>query len=292
MSLEMIDAFSDPSQSNATKIKKPVAKKASSSPYEPQSCDKDLSVRESPRKNFDDKPSSYSEITKTPNKKEKQRQRWISRDEAAFGSPVDHHMLADFDFEKNLALFNKKAFYEELNASKPDLVKQTDKKGGKYRWDENVLSSKPAASRQLMVPYTDSIEYVTDTGLVVPSLTTELRRQVFQVAEGCGLTFQRQSEIIGRACTEMALMLLGGAHRLNPQNQHQCPHVIVMCCSSRTGAQGINTARQLASHGVRTTVYLQDAGTSALTIEMNQELELYRLTCNNLAVNLHGMYGY
>lgn len=283
----MIEASHDPPQSNSVKIKKPVAKKATPAEKHPS---KEPANRESPRKNVDEGVRSHknNDITATPSKKERLRQRWFGRDEEAFGSPVDHTMLADFDFEKNLALFNKKAFYEEINASKPDVVRQTDKKGAKYRCDENVLNSKPAAYRQLLVPQADTMEYVTDSGLVVPSLTLELRRRVFAVAERLGLSFERQSEIIGRACTELSLLLLGGAHRLNPQNQHQCPSVVVLCGSHRTGSQGVNCARQLASHGVRTTVYIQDP--VELTTEMTYELALYRMTSNKVTTNLQGKY--
>lgn len=41
----------------------------------------------------------------------KDRQKWNDRDEQAFGNPIDQSMEQDFDFEKNLALFNKKVWY-------------------------------------------------------------------------------------------------------------------------------------------------------------------------------------
>ena len=207
------------------------------------------------------------------------------KDEEAFGSPVDHHMPADFDFEKNLALFNKKAFYEEINASKPDVVRNADKKGARYRCDENILNSK-SVNKRIIVPLKDSIEYVTDSGLIVPSLPPELRKKLLALAERFGLSFERQSEIIGRACTEMALLLVGGARRLNPQNQHQCPNIAVLCGSHRTGSQGVNCARQLASQGVKTIVYIQDP--VDLTTEMTHELGLYRMTSNKVTTNLQG----
>lgn len=42
-------------------------------------------------------------------RRDRQRQRLAGRDEEAFGSPVDTILEPDFDFEKNLALFDKKA---------------------------------------------------------------------------------------------------------------------------------------------------------------------------------------
>lgn len=285
----MIEASNDASNSSATNIKKPVAKKVNHLLSDKQSSVKESTSKESPRKNTEEtssKSNNCSDIGRVLNKRDKQRQKWLMRDEEAFGSPVDHHMPADFDFEKNLALFNKKAFYEEINASKPDVVRNTDKKGARYRCDENILSSKPPVYKQLIVPQPDSIEYVTDSGLIVPSVTPDLHKKILAVAERFGLSFERQSEIIGRACTEMAVLLLGGARRLNPQNQHQCPNVAVLCGSNRTGSQGVNCARQLASQGVRTIVYIQDP--VDLTTEMTHELALYRMTSNKVTTNVQG----
>lgn len=52
-----------------------------------------------------------------------------------------------------------------------------------------------------------------DDGLVVPSITSELRWKLFNLVEENGLTSGRQNEIIGRAATEMVLQLLGGGYR-------------------------------------------------------------------------------
>ena len=53
----------------------------------------------------------------------------------------------------------------------------------------------------------------SDDGLVIPSITPDLRHQLLSVAERLGVTEERQAELMGRAATEMALQLLGGAHR-------------------------------------------------------------------------------
>lgn len=40
------------------------------------------------------------------------KQRALERDEHTFGTPIDQSLQQDFDFEKNLALFNKEVgFY-------------------------------------------------------------------------------------------------------------------------------------------------------------------------------------
>lgn len=145
----------------------------------------------------------------TPIKKDgKWKKKW--RDEACFGNSVES-TVPDFDFEKNLALFNKEAVWKELNLTKPDVLLQTQacKKTQKYRHDENVIATNPTALRQIVVPAPDGREYVTDDGLVIPSITHELKRQLFSAAEKRGLSCERQVELMGRAATEIALQLLG-----------------------------------------------------------------------------------
>lgn len=51
------------------------------------------------------------DINRTPSKKDRFRQRLSERDEACFGTPIDSILDQDFDFEKNLALFNKQVGY-------------------------------------------------------------------------------------------------------------------------------------------------------------------------------------
>lgn len=87
-------------------------------------------------------------------------------------------------------------------------MRQVDKNN--YRCNESVLQKQDAKFKQISVPQEDFGDYVTDAGLVVPAITPRLRQHIFSLAETAGLSFARQSELIGRACTETALHLLGG----------------------------------------------------------------------------------
>ena len=77
-----------------------------------------------------------------------------------FSAPVDS-ILDDFDFEKNLALFDKKAVFEEIENCNPEVVKVSDKKPTKYRCDENVLQSGPVILQQIKVPSQSERTFVT-----------------------------------------------------------------------------------------------------------------------------------
>ncbi|KAK0168408.1 hypothetical protein PV327_002211 [Microctonus hyperodae] len=221
------------------------------------------------------------ETISKPNQRrnQSQRQKWQQeRDEQAFGTPIDQSLNQDFDFEKNLALFNKEAVWQEINSQKPDIVRQSEHNRGKYRHDENVIVSKPATYRQIIVPANDEREYVTDDGLIIPSITIDLHRQLIGAADRLGISWERRVELLGRAGAEIILQLLGGAHRLNPKNAHQWPIVVALCGPHRSGAAGVNCARQLSTHGVKTVVYVENSE----NISLLQELSLYKMTGNKV----------
>lgn len=215
-------------------------------------------------------------------KKDKNRPaRWRKgwKDEACFGTPLDKSLQKDFDFEKNLKLFNKQAIWDELNAAqKPDVIRQTDKRAHmKYRHDENIITALPTVFREIEVSVPDMREYVTDSGLIVPSITSDLQNRLLTIAERYGFSFERRAEILGRAATEMVLQLLGGGYRLNPHNAHQAPTVVALCGPHKHGAVGLNALRQLVSHGVNTVAYMSGLD---LSEEVMKEYNLYKLTKN------------
>ncbi|KAK8378687.1 hypothetical protein O3P69_009413 [Scylla paramamosain] len=226
-------------------------------------------------------PTDYSsprrsDPARTPNKKERQRR---ARNEATFGTPIDDMLTTEFDFESNLALFDKQAVYEEIQNHKPDVVRQTVREN--YRYDENVLPSKPLPERKIIVPTSGAAEviYANDNGLLVPSVTSDLRAALLSTANQHGLTNSRQLEMIGRAATEVIMSISGCSHRLDPGNSQQPPVVVVLCGSHLQGAAGVNTARQLECQGVRTLVVTPPASSSTpIPLLLTHELQLYGLT--------------
>lgn len=155
------------------------------------------------------------------------RKKMSERDEQAFGTPLDQSLHQDFDFEKNLALFNKEvcicilsrslkkenyyievpkwnglffqAVWQEINSKKPDVVQQSQNRGGnkaRYRHDENVIESEPTALRQIVVPNASTNEYVTDDGLIIPSITLDLQRQLIGAADRLGISWERRVSIV------------------------------------------------------------------------------------------------
>ncbi|XP_074650254.1 enhancer of mRNA-decapping protein 3-like [Tubulanus polymorphus] len=208
---------------------------------------------------------------------QQQKQRGEVKDDC-FSAPVES-FLEEFDFEKNLALFDKQAIFEEIeNNMKPDVVRNTDKRAPtKYRCDENVLPSGPVIYQQIKIPqqFIADKQYVTDRGLVVPSITYSMKVKIQQTAERFGFVAQRQLEALGRSTAEMVLQLIGGSHRLNPQNSHQRPSVVILCGSHIQGAQAVNCARHLMNRSVNTTVFIPE---SSLVRSLADELHLYNVS--------------
>lgn len=221
------------------------------------------------RKNSASERSHRSSVPRKIEFRKKQQPR-----QDCFSAPVDS-FLDDFDFEKNLALFDKKAVFEEIENTQPDFIKTAEKAVSKYRCDENVLQSGPVVLQQIKVPNQSSQIYVTDSGLIIPCIDYDVRNRLFTAAEQCGFSVDRRLEMIGRSSSEMVLQLIGGSSRLNPQNGHQLPTIVVLCGPHIQGAQGLNCARHLVNHGVKTMVFLPNYIRMVQSVE--QELKMYEM---------------
>ena len=116
-----------------------------------------------------------SQRTTTPQKIENRRNRQGRED--CFSAPVDTFLDDDFDFEKNLALFDKRAVLREIEgtggSSSPVRGGPDPRQPAKYKHDENVLNSGPVVYRRIQVngEKVSAQEYVTDSGLVVPCIS-------------------------------------------------------------------------------------------------------------------------
>lgn len=120
-----------------------------------------ISARDSPRK-FDGYTSSSSQPAPpdTPSKSRKIKGRGV-KDDVCFGTDVN--MEKDFDFETNLALFDKKAVMGEIQSGKqqgppPGPGTRTV---SNFRHDENVLETLPPTYRQIHLPMQSNKEFLT-----------------------------------------------------------------------------------------------------------------------------------
>lgn len=157
-----------------------------------------------------------SSLASLKSDKRKSNQRRLVHNSNTFDTPVDHGTFqSDFDFEKNLALFDKQAIWDEIESiQRPDLLPQScTNKSKNYRHDENIISSKPTGLRQISTGYQCIQEFATDDDLVIPSIPLTMRCVIERNAEVLGLTRERQTDMLARGATELAILLLGGARR-------------------------------------------------------------------------------
>ncbi|XP_069546449.1 enhancer of mRNA-decapping protein 3-like [Brachyistius frenatus] len=185
-----------------------------------------------------------------------------SKNDECFGDGTNEDLDADFDFEGNLALFDKAAIFSQIDGTSSHSNRaqhpstQAEQKLQSYRHDENILEGKPVIYRQITVPQHGGKEYCTDSGLVVPSVPYKLHKRLLAAAERWGLSVERRLEAIGVCSCQMALTLLGGPNRLTPKNVHQRPTVVLLCGPHVQGAQGISCGRHLANHEVEVILFL------------------------------------
>ncbi|XP_018600778.1 enhancer of mRNA-decapping protein 3-like [Scleropages formosus] len=241
----------------------------------PQQCSKSYGERhlEAPgqMKGFRRRHNSWSSSSRGPNQSTPKKNglkngigagQMKIKDDECFGDGMDEGLDTDFDFEGNLALFDKAAVFSQIDTSERrgngtrSRGTPSDRTPSRYRHDENILEAKPVVYRQISVPQSGGKEYCTDSGLVVPSVSYELHRRLLFMAERLGLSLERRLEMTGVCASQMALTLLGGPNRLTPKNVHQRPTVVLLCGPHVQGAQGVSCGRHLANHEVEVVLFL------------------------------------
>ncbi|XP_017018363.1 enhancer of mRNA-decapping protein 3 [Drosophila kikkawai] len=218
-----------------------------------------------------------------------------------FGSEADDPLIQeDFDFEGNLALFDKQAIWDDIESThqKPDVVRHTvahhrhhQQPEEKYRHDENILASKPLQLRQIESIFDGSTDFVTDDGLIVPTIPAYARNKIELSADKAGLSLQRQIDILARGASDLAITLLGGARRLTPANNHQWPKIAIICDgvkNMRAINIGAATGRQLASHGLTVLLYVEQAKLLEQNIS-NAEIALFKATDNVIVYSVDAL---
>lgn len=87
------------------------------------------------------------------------------KDDECFGDGTDEDLGTDFDFEGNLALFDKAAVFSQIDGTNSNRAQrhstQGEQKPQSYRHDENILGGKTVIYRQITVPQHGGKEYCT-----------------------------------------------------------------------------------------------------------------------------------
>lgn len=238
-----------------------------------------------PRKYIPQAPSSpipFQIKTSTPNK---QLNTFANhKDRQCFqDSVLDEASIPNFDFEKNLALFDKKQFDNTTQKGRLSSFTRNS-----YKCHENVLEPIRISPYgvELLHDEGDVIKYVTSNGFVIPSLKPVMLEKIRDVLNEIGFSMERQNELFARCIVDMVLQMIGGDRRLQPHNQHQAPTVAVLCSNQNQGIVGIICARQLSGLGVNTVVYTNCSPHHNL---ISTEIHLYSMTNHPIHTNLLNM---
>lgn len=181
-------------------------------------------------------------------------------------------MYPDFDFEGNNARFDKHAVYEKMlqnNNTDSGAHNPAPMYDPKMRSQDNILESEPVSLRQIKVPLEHAgKEFATEDGFIIPAITLSLKMKLYAAAERAGLSTHQLVETAGICACQMAIQLVGGALRLNLQNNHQRPEIVVLAGCHTQGLQAICAARHLANHRVKVILYFPDSS-PALQSQVN-----------------------
>uniref|UniRef100_A0A8C1I945 Enhancer of mRNA-decapping protein 3 n=1 Tax=Cyprinus carpio TaxID=7962 RepID=A0A8C1I945_CYPCA len=202
-----------------------------------------------------------------------------NRDDECFGDGMDDVPDEDFDFEGNLALFDKAAVFSQIDSSerRGNGARSRGTPGeqtpSRYRHDENILEAKPVVYRQIMVPQNGTKEYST------ASLST------FMVCLwSAGLWGFNRNCTIKNIFSRSGCHWSGFSRRLTPKNVHQRPTVALLCGPHVQGAQGISCGRHLANHEVEVILFLPNF--VKMLEAITSELALFGKTGGKLVSNV------
>lgn len=114
------------------------------------------------------------------------------KDDECFGEGTGQEDLdTDFDFEGNLALFDKAAVFSQIDGTSTNRAQHHSTSGKQqtvsYRHDENILEGKPLVYRQITVPQHGGKEYCTgENKMHVHTYThTQRHTQTCRLQEHC-----------------------------------------------------------------------------------------------------------
>lgn len=233
--------------------------------------------------------ASSTDNTRSSTPKIKAKKDKMDKINPAWGNGVS--LGADFDFEANLAMFDKKSAFEDFQRSdttspRDRLVDHNKVKKEKYDNDEMVLdgskedkwdligaaptatTSKQHSSMRPVVNRLDTASprflrnfklVNSDNSSVVPQCTPVQLMEIERLAtETFGVNAGIMAEIAASHLSRLITKnILGGSTRLSNKKNHNLPPlVLVLVGSGRCGARAFATGRHLTNHGIRVLAFV------------------------------------
>ncbi|RLV91282.1 Enhancer of mRNA-decapping protein [Spathaspora sp. JA1] len=232
---------------------------------------------------------------------------------------------ADFDFEANLAMFDKKSVFADFQ--KMDNVLPHDrlvghnklenvskqKKKEKYDNNEMVLernrsdnwdligshsttnTNTPIISKDITGAHTPQLKFTNaNNGTVLPLASPVQLLEIERLSIENGITANIMAEISGTNLSQVIINnILGGDSRFNKLNHNLPPLVLLLIGSSRCGSRALATGRHLSNHGVRVLAFMINSPEQPQDQQdqdedrdhLNLQLKLFELNGGKLIVN-------
>eukprot|EP00912_Choanoflagellata_sp_UC4_P001813 UC4_evm3s1162 len=204
------------------------------------------------------------------------------------GSDLAAQFSQDFDFESNLAMFDKEKDFEEFAAMESNRIEdrlvthnRRKPKEEKLGIHEMVLGENSRRKMKTIV-HDGKQKFFTDMLLEIPEASSDELEKVYEIAEKAGVSKSQLVENGGRSICQMIFQLVGGDSRFSSHNLHQIPEIVVLAGSGFRSAIGICTARHLANHNVNVTLYVPNSDTKALGKIAATQLLSYTKTGGNI----------
>ncbi|EGW35689.1 uncharacterized protein SPAPADRAFT_58894 [Spathaspora passalidarum NRRL Y-27907] len=230
---------------------------------------------------------------------------------------------ADFDFEANLAMFDKKSVFADFQ--KMDHVRPHDrlvghnklenvnkqKKKEKYDNNEMVLDRNRSDNWDLIGSHSTTntntpvigkdhtsgvaaqSKFVNSSnGTVLPLATPVQLLEIERLSVEYGISANIMAEICGTNLSQLIInKILGGETRLNKLNHNLPPLVLLLIGSSRCGSRALATGRHLTNHGVRVLAFMINSPSQEQDEQdedrdhLNLQLRLFESNGGKLVVN-------
>lgn len=190
-------------------------------------------------------------------KADKARKQRAPRDRSLESTPVED-VKKSFDFERNLALFDKKKVFDEIRQN--DTVDQSqrlvthNRASKNYANDEMILGQNGANSKAKKVNVDELLSPFGPVPLASPLQLVQLEQRLLEEGRSAdGLV-----ELAARGVSEVAIKALG-VSRFHRNNHNSMPLVVVVAGPNRSGLRALAAGRLLATRRVQ--VFLFTVGT-------------------------------
>jgi enhancer of mRNA-decapping protein 3 len=169
----------------------------------------------------------------------------------------------EFDFEANLAMFDKKTvfadFHKQDNASSRLVDYNKLKPKIKYGNDEMIINSKDNWENigkkdvpiTVDIPKENDLHLRSQYGSVISATPIQLL-EIERLAENFGFNQDLLNEVCATNLSKLIIRNLGDSTRLSKRDNHNLPPlVLILIGSSRCGSRALATGRHLSNHGIR-----------------------------------------